>query len=109
MSEIGFSIALRVILLVIGVLILLVNSGSLVYFWKKLDIGQRFYVTGTLLLQVFILDELREFIHDAQGWRWRLAALAVGQFCLLIDVIFPLSRRRRAADELLDVLKRERY
>jgi hypothetical protein len=108
MSEVGLTFYIRLVLIVFTIIIIVINSGALLYFWKKIDIGLRCRGLGSIFIQIFILDELREFLLSTHGWRWRLLALVAAQFLILADSLFPLSRRKTSVNYLVDLLNKDR-
>ena len=108
MNEIGLALYIRVALLAIGLIILLVNTGALVRFWKRLEISQRLFVIGCLCMQAFVLDELREFIYEEREFRLRLVLLLIGFFAFAADILYPSKSRDRSMERVLNDLSDEK-
>lgn len=94
------SLEFRVLLMAGFSVIALLQAGTLVYFWKKLTLWQRAYALAFVLVQIYVIDALREFEVYGVGFEWRLVPLSLALLLLIGHSFVPYRRRKKETQVL---------
>lgn len=94
------SIQIRIVLMIGFIVIALLQTGILIYFWKKIELWQKTYAVAFILVQIYVIDALRDGVITELDFKWRLIPLGVALLLLVAHAFVPLRRRKRETTTL---------
>lgn len=93
-------IQIRAILGIGFAVLVLIQAGTLIVFWKSIQLWQKCYALGVIMIMSYVVYAMRSSVLKEIGLNWGLLPLGLGFGLLVACAFVPFTRRRREHDKL---------